>query len=71
MEAIMKKALVTYAKYLAYAVFVSITAIGKSPLEFTKHDLIMVANSAWASLLPIIIKAVNPKDPDFGITHQA
>ena len=66
----MKVALQTYAKYLAYSLLSATVVIGKSPLNFTKSDLVHIVNAVWFSLLPVIIKAVNPKDPSLGIKGQ-
>ena len=66
----MKKAAQTYLKYLAYSLFVSIGTLGKSPLDFTSHDVKQVLNAVWFSLLPVIIKAVNPKDASFGVVSD-
>ena len=60
------KAMAVYAKYLIYSAFVAIGTIGKSPLDFTSHDWKSAANALWFSLVPVIIKAVNPNDASFG-----
>jgi len=66
----MKVALQTYAKYLVYSLLSATVVIGKSPLNFTKSDLVHIVNAAWFSVLPVIVKAVNPKDPSLGLGSQ-
>ena len=55
-------ALASYARsFLAVAV-TSFVSIGKSPIDFTSSDWKHAANGLWIALLPVIIRAVNPKD---------
>jgi hypothetical protein len=43
----------------------STTGIG-SPLDFGQGEWLLVANSLWASLIPVALRWVNKKDPAFG-----
>ena len=43
----------------------STTGIG-SPLDFGQSEWLLVANSLWASLIPVALRWVNKKDPAFG-----
>ena len=43
----------------------STTGIG-SPLDFGQGEWLLVANSLWASLIPVALRYVNKKDPAFG-----
>ena len=43
----------------------SATGIG-SPLDFGQSEWLLVANSLWASLIPVVLRWVNKKDPAFG-----
>ena len=43
----------------------SATGIG-SPLDFGQSEWLLVANSLWASLIPVALRWVNKKDPAFG-----
>jgi len=43
----------------------STTGIG-SPLDFGQSEWLLVANSLWASLIPVVLRWVNKKDPAFG-----
>ena len=43
----------------------STTGIG-SPLDFGQSEWLLVANSLWASLIPVVLRYVNKKDPAFG-----
>jgi hypothetical protein len=40
--------------------------IGKSPIEFSGEDWKMVANGLWASLLPVIMRALSTNDDKYG-----
>jgi hypothetical protein len=37
-----------------------------SPLDFGNSEWLLVANSLWASLIPVALRWVNKKDPAFG-----
>ena len=37
-----------------------------SPLDFGQAEWLLVANSLWASLIPVALRWVNKKDPAFG-----
>ena len=37
-----------------------------SPLDFGNSEWLLVANSLWASLVPVALRWVNKKDPAFG-----
>jgi hypothetical protein len=37
-----------------------------SPLDFGNGEWLLVANSIWASLVPVALRWVNKKDPAFG-----
>lgn len=45
---------------------VSQTADAGTFLEFGKAEWLLVANSLWASLIPVALRWVNKKDPAFG-----
>lgn len=35
--------------------------------SFSTHEWLLVANSLWASLVPVALRYVNKKDPAFGM----
>jgi hypothetical protein len=37
-----------------------------SPLDFGQAEWLLVANSLWASLIPVALRWLNTKDPAFG-----
>jgi hypothetical protein len=39
--------------------------------NFGSHELLLVANSLWASLVPVALRYVNKKDPAFGLIADA
>jgi hypothetical protein len=61
------------ASYLRSLLATSITAVfavGKLPFLFTQGDWLIVANAVWISFIPVIIRALNPKDDGFGINTR-
>lgn len=68
----MNKAVIeSYARNLAgqvlgAVVIVSQTSGISSPLSFGSGEWLLVANSLWASLVPVAIRWFNKKDPAFG-----
>jgi hypothetical protein len=39
--------------------------------NFGGHEVLLVANSLWASLVPVALRYVNKKDPAFGFIAEA
>ena len=39
--------------------------------SFGSHEWLLVANSLWASLVPVALRYVNKKDPAFGFIAEA
>ena len=37
-----------------------------NPIDFGTSEWLLVANALWASLIPVILRWVNKKDPAFG-----
>jgi hypothetical protein len=37
-----------------------------SPIDFGQSEWLLVANSLWASLVPVALRYINKKDPAFG-----
>jgi len=52
---------------IAAATIVSSTSGISNPLNFHAHQWGLVANSLWASLVPVILRFVNKNDPAFGV----
>lgn len=44
---------------------------GTSIADFGGHEVLLVANSLWASLIPVALRYVNKKDPAFGLIAEA
>jgi hypothetical protein len=42
-----------------------------SPIDFGTSEWLLVANALWASLIPVILRWVNKKDPAFGAVAEA
>jgi len=42
-----------------------------SPIDFGTSEWLLVANALWASLIPVILRWVNKKDPAFGVVAEA
>ena len=54
---------------IAAATIVSSTS-HVSVISFSTHEWGLVANSLWASLVPVILRFVNKKDPAFGLVAE-
>jgi len=44
---------------------------GVSIQSFGGHEWLLVANSLWASLVPVVLRYANKKDPAFGLVAKA
>lgn len=56
----------TYFRALLVLIITLMATVGKSPWDFSADDWKMVANGVWASFLPVIMRALNPKDATYG-----
>lgn len=63
--------LASYARHLVATIFTAVLAISNvshvSPLNFTKGEWLLVANTLWVSALPVVRRYLNKKDPAFGV----
>ena len=62
-----KSALTTYAQSLLACVITVMMSLNVTPFTMTKADLVKIGNAVWASFVPVIVRALNPKDATFGI----
>lgn len=73
----MNKAMIeSYVRNLAGQVFGSVMIVTQtsglsSPIDFGSSEWLLVANSLWASLIPVVLRYVNKKDPAFGVVAEA
>jgi len=65
-----KAACGTYIRALLTILLTLMATIGGSPLDFTSADWRMVANGLWASLLPVIMRALSTNDDKYGRTPK-
>ena len=61
-----KAACGTYIRALLTILLTLMATIGGSPLDFTSADWRMVANGLWASLLPVIMRAISTNTDTYG-----
>jgi hypothetical protein len=61
-----KAACGTYLRALLTILLTLMATIGGSPLDFTSADWRMLANGLWASLLPVIMRAISTNDDKYG-----
>jgi len=61
-----KAACGTYIRALLTILLTLMATIGGSPLDFTSADWRMLANGLWASLLPVIMRALSSTDDKYG-----
>ena len=66
----MNPIIASYLRSLLATTITAVFAIGKLPLQFTSEDWLNVGNAVWISFIPVIIRALNPKDDAFGITTR-
>ena len=55
-----------FGQVLGAVVIVMQTSGISSPIEFTQHEWLLVANAIWASLVPVALRWANKQDPAFG-----
>ena len=66
-----KQAVYSYLRALGATTLASLLALHKSPLDFTGHDLKLVANAVWVSFIPVVIRAISKSDTAFGFGSNA
>ena len=63
--------LASYGRHLVATIITAIVAIANvthvTPLNFTKGDWLLVANTLWVSALPVVRRYLNKQDPAFGL----
>jgi hypothetical protein len=60
----------TYVRGLLLLLITLMASVGKTPLEFNAADWHLIANGLWASGLPVLMRALNPKDSNYGISKK-
>ena len=60
----------TYLRGLLLLLITLMASVGKTPLEFNAADWHLIANGLWASGLPVLMRALNPKDSNYGISKK-
>jgi len=64
----------SYARNLLGQVIAAATIVSTtshvSIINFGSHQWSLVANSLWGSLVPVILRFVNKKDPAFGLVAE-
>lgn len=66
----MNPILASYLRSLLATSITAVFAVGKLPFLFTQADWLIVGNAVWISFIPVIIRALNPKDDGFGINTR-
>lgn len=59
--------LATYAQSFLACVITAMVSLNVTPFTMTHSDLVKIGNAIWASFLPVIVKAINPKDSAYGV----
>jgi len=64
----MKAMLASYGRSLMGATFTAVAIVGNgaSPLSFSTSQWLDVSNALWASVIPVLLRWANKKDPAFG-----
>lgn len=60
----------SYLRALLATTLTAMLAIGKIPTEFSNTDWLTVASAVWVAFIPVIIRALDPKDTAFGINKK-
>jgi hypothetical protein len=60
----------TYIRGLLLLLITLMASVGKTPLEFNAADWHLILNGLWASGLPVLMRALNPKDANYGISKK-
>jgi hypothetical protein len=66
-----KSMIESYVRNLLGQIFGAIVIVAQtsgiaSPTEFGASEWLLVANSLWASLVPVALRYINKQDPAFG-----
>ena len=65
----------SYARNLVGQVISAATIVSAtthvSIANFKGHEILLVANALWASLVPVALRYVNKNDPAFGLVAEA
>jgi len=62
--------LASYCRSLLATCLTALLAIGKVPYEFTAADWSIAANAIWVAFVPVLIRALNPNDAEFGVKSE-
>ena len=65
-----KSILATYSQALLACVITVMLSLNVTPFTMTSHDWVKVGNAVWASFVPVIVRALNPKDSAFGLQSK-
>jgi len=63
----LQSVLATYAQSLLACVITVMMSLNVTPFTMTHNDLVKIGNAVWASFVPVLVRALNPKDSAFGI----
>ena len=60
----------TYLRGLLLLLITLMASVGKTPLDFNAADWHLILNGLWASGVPVLMRALNPKDANYGISKN-
>jgi len=66
----LQSVLATYAQSLLACVITVMMSLNVTPFTMTKSDWVKIGNAVWASFVPVLVRAMNPKDSAFGIVTK-
>lgn len=66
----LQSVLATYTQSLLACVITVMMSLNVTPFTMTQADWIKIGNAVWASLVPVLVRALNPKDSAFGIVTK-
>jgi len=66
----LQSVLATYVQSLLACVITVMMSLNLTPFTMTKADWVKIGNAVWASFVPVLVRAMNPKDSAFGIVTK-
>lgn len=63
-------ALGTYFRGMLLLLMTLIASTGKTPFDFNGDDWNLILNGLYLATVPVVMRALNPKDPGYGISQK-
>ena len=60
----------TYIRGLLLLLITLMASVGKTPLDFNAADWHLTFNGLWAAGVPVLMRALNPNDQNYGVSKK-